>query len=107
MWKRELIRNKIYAVLMVLASLPVVILERCRCISMSIAFFSAADITAPNTLFPAFFTFMNGSSHDPVFFCEEHWNSEEKRKEKDRTTARRVRSKAYPRDRRSGSVGAA
>lgn len=25
MWKRELIRNKIYAVLMVLASLPVVI----------------------------------------------------------------------------------
>lgn len=28
MWKRELIRNKIYAVLMVLASLPVVILER-------------------------------------------------------------------------------
>lgn len=28
MWKRELIRNKIYAVLMVLASLPVVILEK-------------------------------------------------------------------------------
>lgn len=28
MWKRELICNKIYAVLMVLASLPVVILEK-------------------------------------------------------------------------------
>ena len=28
MWKRELIRNKIYAVLMVLVSLPVVILEK-------------------------------------------------------------------------------
>ena len=105
MWKRELIRNKIYAVLMVLASLPVVILEKDGTILLLSLFFGV-----------------------PMFFAKENWivggpvhESKESRKKSvrsrnvrcrekgygDTATARRVRSKAYPRDRCSGSVGAA
>ena len=107
MWKRELIRNKIYAVLMVLASLPVVILEKDGTVLLLSLFFGV-----------------------PMFFAKENWimggpvhESKESRKKSVRSrnvhcrekgyghgntaTARGVRSKAYPRDRRSGSVGAA
>lgn len=99
MWKRELIRNKIYAVLMVLASLPVVILERDGTVLLLSLFFGV-----------------------PMFFAKENWimggpvhESKESRKKSvrsrnvrcrekgyghgDTATARRVRSKAYPRDR--------
>lgn len=50
MWKRELIRNKIYAVLMVLASLPVVILERDGTVLLLSLFFGV-----------------------PMFFAKENW----------------------------------
>lgn len=50
MWKRELIRNKIYAVLMVLASLPVVILERDGTVLLFSLFFGV-----------------------PMFFAKENW----------------------------------
>lgn len=43
MWKRELIRNKIYAVLMVLASLPVVILERDGTVLLRLALYLQAE----------------------------------------------------------------
>lgn len=88
MWKRELIRNKIYAALMVLASLPVVILEKDGTVLLLSLFFGV-----------------------PMFFAKENWimggpvhESKESRKKSVRS---RVRSKAYLRDRRSGSVGAA
>lgn len=104
MWKRELIRNKIYAVLMVLASLPVVILERDGTVLLLSLLFGV-----------------------PIFFAKENWvmggpvhESKESRKKSvrsrnvrcrekgyghgDTATARRVRSKAYPRDRRSASA---
>lgn len=95
MWKHELIRNKIYAVLMVLASLPVVILERDGTVLLLSLFFGV-----------------------PMFFAKENWimggpvhESKESRKKSvrsrnvrcrekgyghgDTATARRVRSKAY------------
>lgn len=50
MWKRELIRNKIYSVLMVLASLPVVILERDGTVLLLSLFFGV-----------------------PMFFAKENW----------------------------------
>lgn len=50
MWKRELIRNKIYAVLMVLASLPVVILEKDGTVLLLSLFFGV-----------------------PMFFAKENW----------------------------------
>ena len=50
MWKCELIRNKIYAVLMVLASLPVVILERDGTVLLLSLFFGV-----------------------PMFFAKENW----------------------------------
>ena len=92
---------------LVLASLPVVILERDGTVLLLSLFFGV-----------------------PMFFAKENWimggpvhESKESRKKSvrsrnvrcrekgyghgDTATARRVRSKAYPRDRRSGSVGAA
>ena len=98
MWKRELIRNKIYAVLMVLASLPVVILEKDGTVLLLSLFFGV-----------------------PMFFAKENWimggpvhESKESRKKSvrsrnvrcrekgyghgDTATARRVRSKAYLRE---------
>lgn len=50
MWKRELIRNKIYAVLMVLVSLPVVILEKDGTVLLLSLFFGV-----------------------PMFFAKENW----------------------------------
>lgn len=55
MWKRELIRNKIYAVLMVLASLPVVILERDGTVLLLSLLFGV----------PMFFAKKTGSWEDP------------------------------------------
>ena len=101
MWKRELIRNKIYAVLMVLASLPVVILERDGTVLLLSLFFAKEN------------WIMGGPVHESKESRKKSIRSRNVRcREKgyghgDTATARRVRSKAYPRDRRSGSVGAA
>lgn len=102
MWKRELIRNKIYAVLMVLASLPVVILERDGTVLLLSLFFGV----------PMFFAKENWIMGGPVYESKESRKKNVRCREKgyghgDTATARRVRSKAYPIDRRSGSVGAA
>ena len=79
MWKRELIRNKIYAVLMVLASLPVVILERDGTVLLLSLFFGV-----------------------PMFFAKENWimggpvhESKESRKKSVRSRNVRCREKGY------------
>ena len=78
MWKRELIRNKIYAVLMVLASLPVVILERDGTVLLLSLLFGV-----------------------PMFFAKENWimggpvhESKESRKKSVRSRNVRCREKA-------------
>lgn len=79
MWKRELIRNKIYAVLMVLASLPVVILEKDGTVLLLSLFFGV-----------------------PMFFAKENWimggpvhESKESRKKSVRSRNVRCREKGY------------
>ena len=79
MWKRELIRNKIYAVLMVLASLPVVILERDGTVLLLSLFFGV-----------------------PMFFAKENWimggpvhESKESRKKSVWSRNVRCREKGY------------
>lgn len=78
MWKRELIRNKIYAVLMVLVSLPVVILERDGTVLLLSLFFGV-----------------------PMFFAKENWimggpvhESKESRKKSVRSRNVRCREKS-------------
>ncbi len=79
MWKRELISNKIYAVLMVLASLPVVILERDGTVLLLSLFFGV-----------------------PMFFAKENWimggpvhESKESRKKSVWSRNVRCREKGY------------
>ena len=61
MWKRELIRNKIYAVLMVLASLPVVILERDGTVLLLSLFFGVPMFFAKENSRKGVYSFTNAS----------------------------------------------